>query len=72
MTQDDFVTLAKEAMETEDAITIDQPFASMKDWDSIAALSLIALVDETFDIMIQPKQIQQAASLMDIWKRLTH
>ena len=70
MNQDDFLRLAAEAMETDDAITMDQPFTSMDNWDSIAVLSFIALVDETFDVAIKPKQIQEAVSLMDIWKSL--
>jgi acyl carrier protein len=49
-----FIELFKETLEIEDGeVTIDTRFRELEQWDSLAFLSVIAMIDEEYDVVIE-------------------
>jgi len=49
-----FIELFKETLEMEDGeITVDTRFRELEQWDSLAFLSVIAMIDEEYDVVIE-------------------
>ena len=66
--KDKFIEAFKEALEMEDIeIKEEDNFRDYDEWDSIGRLSLIAMLDETFEVQIEDeefKKIQTIGQLM--------
>jgi acyl carrier protein len=48
------------------ALTGSETLDSLDDWDSLAVISLMALVDEQFGISLQPRQIAECTTIADL------
>lgn len=49
-----FIELFKETLEMEDGeINVDTRFRELEQWDSLAFLSVIAMIDEEYDVVIE-------------------
>lgn len=67
MDQKEKMALIEEALDTEEgALTPDTVLADIDEWDSIAALSLIAMLDEQFDKTITGAEIKAMRTVADI------
>ena len=67
--QDQFIPAFKEALEMEDQdINMTDAFRDYEEWDSIAQLSLIAMLDETFGLQIEEKDFEQLETVEDLLK----
>ena len=67
--QDQFIPAFKEALEMEDQeINMTDAFRDYEEWDSIAQLSLIAMLDEEFDLQIEEKDFEQLETVEDLLK----
>ena len=67
--QDKFIPAFKEALEMEDQeINMTDAFRDYAEWDSIAQLSLIAMLDETFGLQIEEKDFEQLETVEDLLK----
>jgi acyl carrier protein len=66
----DFV--AKFANAVEDigvqGVTADTNFKNLAGWSSLAALSIIAMVDEEFDVQLKGADIRNANTIQDLYK----
>ncbi len=61
------MALIEEALDTEEgALAPDTVLADIDEWDSIAALSLIAMLDEQFDKTITGAEIKAMRTVADI------
>jgi acyl carrier protein len=61
------ITLFKEAIDSEnDQITMDTKFRDLEEWDSLAALSVIAMLDEEYDMIIDGNKFQKLETLSEI------
>ena len=61
------MALIEEALDTEEgALAPDTVLADIDEWDSIAALSLIAMLDEQFDKTITGAEIKALRTVADI------
>lgn len=49
------------------AITIETQFKNIEGWDSLVALSLIAMVDEKYKVKLGGADIQKAQSIRDLY-----
>jgi acyl carrier protein len=67
---DEFVALFAEQFEETDAnlIKADTKFRALEEWSSLIALSIIAMVDEEFDITIKGEDIRNAETVEDLYK----
>lgn len=50
-----------------DSITMDSNFKEFEDWDSLAALSLIAMFDSEFNIKISGEKIREISTIKELY-----
>jgi len=51
-----------------DAVKLDIPLIELEMWDSIAAVSFMAMVDSEFGIKLTADQIRKATTVNDLYK----
>ncbi|WP_291106546.1 acyl carrier protein [Flavobacterium sp. UBA6195] len=63
-----FIDLFKETLEIEDrTISLSDEFRAFDEWDSLALLSVIAMIDEEYDIIIESNTFQKLQTVGDIY-----
>lgn len=66
---DEFKEAFAEALEIEgNDFTLDTALEEIEEWDSIGALSLIASVDDEFDTILNPDDLEKCVTVGDIFK----
>jgi acyl carrier protein len=65
----EFLSAFREAFELEEDFTIhmDDEFRKNDNWDSLTKLSLIASIDETFELIIEEKEFVRLISVKDLY-----
>ena len=67
MTKREFLSELEEILEADPgSLKGDEPLPGLEGWDSLAVVSLIAMVDEQFGMTLSPKKIAKAGSVADI------
>lgn len=63
-----FINQFAEALEIEDAsaLSVATEFRNLDEWDSLAYLNIIAMLDEEYDIQIENAVFKKLATLSDI------
>lgn len=62
-----FLQKFKEVLEAEEKeIGLEDKFREYDEWNSLAFLSLIAMIDEEFDVIIEGKDFKQLQTVADI------
>ena len=62
-----FFASFKEALQIEDReISLEAVFRDYEEWDSLGRLSLIAALDEEFDLQIEDKEFEKLVTVGDI------
>jgi acyl carrier protein len=62
-----FLASFKEALQIEDReIALDDVFRNFAEWDSLSRLSLIAALDEEFDLQIEDKEFEKLITVGDV------
>ena len=64
-----FIELFAEALEREDEIKMEDEFRNYDEWSSIAYLSVIAMMDEEYDVQMEEaefKKIRTVQALYDV------
>ena len=69
MTLDEFVSaFAAEFDETpEDQFKADTEFKSLEEWSSLTALSIIAMIDDEYDVTIKGDDIRNSETIEDLF-----
>jgi acyl carrier protein len=68
MTIDAFIGNFAEALETNAAeLLAGTVFKDLANWDSLAALSVIAMIDEHYGVSVGGADLEQSRSLQDLW-----
>ena len=65
---EEFIKKFAEALEREDEIKMEDEFRNYEEWSSIAYLSVIAMMDEEYDVQIEEadfKKLRTVQSLYD-------
>ena len=63
----EFLEKLKEALEIEDReLSINDKFREYPEWDSLAFLSVIAMIDEEYDVIIEGKDFRKLETVGDI------
>ena len=63
-----FVTEFANAVEVEAArIDAQSVFKNLENWDSLCALSVIAMVDEAYQVSIGGEELDSAETIGDLW-----
>lgn len=62
----------KETLEIEDReIAATDKFRDYDEWDSLALLSVIAMIDEEYDVIIESNEFQKLTTVEDIYNYVT-
>lgn len=61
----DFIGIFDEA--PVDEITTDTVFRKLEEWDSMTALSLIAMLDEKYNISVSGEELQKLNTVQDLY-----
>lgn len=71
-TQQEFLemVISEVLSECENKITIESNFKELDCWDSITALTLIALFDSEFDFKLTGDKIRESSSILDLYNLL--
>lgn len=62
------INIVKEALDMEEeTIDLNTQFDSLDTWDSLGRLSLIALIDESFNVQISDKEFNSFQTIEDLY-----
>lgn len=53
------------------ALTPETEFKSLEDWNSLVALSVIAMIDEEYDVTIKGDDIRSAKTIQDLYNNVS-
>jgi acyl carrier protein len=67
---DKFIEKFADAIEIDDAsvLNADTEFKLLAEWSSLSALSIIAMVDEEYDVEINGQDIRNCETIADLFK----
>lgn len=68
---DKFIKLLGEAIEREDEIKMDDYFRDYDEWNSLAYLSIIAFIDENYNVQIEEDEFNKLKTVQDIFDAVT-
>lgn len=61
-----FLELIRETLDLETELTLDVKFRELDEWDSLAYLSTIAMIDDEYDVVINANDFKGLETLGDI------
>lgn len=62
-----FIALFADAIEREESIKMDDVFRDYDEWSSLAYLSVIAMMDEEYDVQLEEKEFKNLITVQDIY-----
>jgi len=66
-----FLDLFKETLDIEDReLLMSDQFRELEEWDSIANLSMIAMIDVEYDIIIENSEFKKLNTLQELWDKI--
>jgi len=66
--QEDFIQLFKETLDIEDKdVQVTDQFKTYEEWDSIANLSVIAMIDAEYEVIIENSVFKEIETLQELW-----
>lgn len=73
MTINEFIEKFAEAVEVEDAsvLSANTEFRNLEEWGSLAYLSVIALLDEEFDVQIEMAEFKKLNTIQEVFDACT-
>ena len=73
MTKEEFVQGIMEILEIEDASLVQDTtvFRELDEWDSLAALSTISMIDDEFGVTINNKDLRSVETLGELYDMVT-
>ena len=69
--QDKFIELFKETLEIEDReLQLTDVFRNYEEWNSLAYLSVIAMIDEEYEVVIEGVTFKQLQTLEELYTEI--
>lgn len=69
--QEEFLELFKETLDIEDRdVKMSDRFRDFEEWDSIANLSLIAMIDAEYEVIIENSVFKNMETLQELWDKI--
>lgn len=67
-----FIDLFAETIELDstDGLTVETIFRDLEEWDSLAFLSVIAMIDEEYDLVIEGNDFQKLITIGDVVNKI--
>lgn len=69
---DKFIELFAEALEREGEIKMEDEFRNYDEWSSIAYLSVIAMMDEEYDVQIEEADFKKLRTVQAVYDACTN
>ena len=67
----EFISRFKEALEINDqVITLDTRFRNLENWSSLSFLSILAMIDEEYDVVIEGNDFRDLITVEDLIKEI--
>lgn len=66
-----FIELFAEALEREDEIRMEDEFRNYDEWSSIAYLSVIAMMDEEYDVQMEEADFKKLRTVQAVYDACT-
>lgn len=67
---DQFINLFAEALEREEAMDLNDEFRNYEEWDSLAVLSIIAMIKQNYDITIPRQEFEALRTISDLYNHI--
>ncbi len=67
-----FIELFAEALEREDEIKMEDEFRNYDEWSSIAYLSVIAMMDEEYDVQMEEAEFKKIRTVQQLYDVCTN
>jgi acyl carrier protein len=65
--EEKFINLFKETLEINDQnITLNTKFRNLENWDSLSFLSILAMLDEEYDVVIEGNDFRKLVTIEDL------
>lgn len=65
--EEKFISLFKDTLEDDDAeVNLDTKFRELDTWDSLTFLSVLAMIDEEYDVIIEGNDFQKLVTIEDV------
>lgn len=65
--EEKFIDLFKKTVETNNQdITQDTKFRDLENWDSLSFLSILAMIDEEYDVVIEGNDFRKLVTIKDL------
>jgi acyl carrier protein len=65
--EEKFINLFKETLENNSQdITLDTKFRDLENWDSLSFLSVLAMIDEEYDVVIEGNDFRRLVTIEDL------
>ena len=65
---EEFVALFSEQFDETECITAETSFRDLDEWSSLLALSVIAMVDEEFEVALKADDMKRANKVKDLYE----
>lgn len=69
--EEKFIELFKEAIEMEDEVKMEDEFREYDVWDSLTYLSVIAMMDDEYDVQIEEAEFKKLRTVQDLYNACT-
>jgi acyl carrier protein len=66
MKQSELLEEIKETLQREEILTLDMKLEHLKEWNSLANISIIALFDQLFDVVVAADEILKCQTINDL------
>jgi acyl carrier protein len=66
MTRGEVLVALSELLETDSPLTGPEELSTLGNWDSLAVMSLMAMVDDKYGVTLAPKDIYKCATVDDL------
>lgn len=67
-----FISLFAEALDREGEIKMEDEFRNYEEWSSIAYLSVIAMMDEEYDVQIEEEDFKKLTTVQSVYDACTN
>lgn len=68
----EFIEKFAEAIEREEEIKMEDEFRNYEEWNSIAYLSVIAMMDEVYDIQMEEAEFKKLKTVQNLYDACTN
>lgn len=66
MNKEEFLEKLQDVLERDEEITEDMVLADMEEWDSLAAMALMAFFNKSLSITLLPAEVREMKTVMDL------